>query len=64
MNKQDITEYSDDELSLIVFNDECLYKMRRNRKSLIESLEDFFIFTSDQLEVLNNDLDSDEEENS
>lgn len=62
MEKQDITEYSDNELSLIVFNDECFYRMRRNRKALISSLEEFFKFTDEQLEVLNNDLDSDEEE--
>lgn len=59
MKKQDLTVYSDDELSLLVFNDEGLYRMRRNKKALIEHLSDIFIFTSDQLNVLETDLNED-----
>ncbi len=59
MQKQDITEFSDDELSLIVFNDEGLYRMRRNSQ-LIGYLKDLFIFTDEQLEVLEQDLKDDE----
>jgi hypothetical protein len=62
MEKQDLTGYSDSELSLIVFNDECLYRQRRRRASLVETLREFFIFTDEQLQELNNDLDADEEE--
>lgn len=55
MKKQDLTEYSENELSLIVFNDEGLYRMRRNSQFL-GYLNDHFIFTDDQLETLQNDL--------
>lgn len=58
--KQDITQYSDDELSLIVFNDEGLYRFR-NSASLEDTLRDFFIFTDEQLQVLKDDLENEEE---
>jgi hypothetical protein len=60
MNKQDITEYSDDELSLIVFNDEGLYRERK-RASLEDTLREFFIFTDEQLQVLKDDLENEED---
>lgn len=60
--KQDITEYSENELSLLVFNDEYLYRMRRNRRLLIASINDMFEYTEKQLEVLNQDLDDEENE--
>lgn len=58
MNKKDITKYSDNELSLWVFNDEALYSLRRsiNLKIL---LEQYFIFTDEQFEVLEQDLKDD-----
>lgn len=64
MEKQDIREYSDQELSLIVMNDEGLYKMRRsilrdceaNRPSI---LADLFEYTEEQLQVLEQDIKDD-----
>lgn len=55
MYKQDLTDYSENELSLIVFNDEHLYNQRR-RSYFIDELRQYFIFTDDQLEVLETDL--------
>lgn len=56
--KQDITMYSDCELSLLVFNDEYLYSVRHKRgfKGMIEEL---FTYTQDQLNELNQDLQDD-----
>ncbi len=63
MEKQDITMYSDNELSLIVFNDEYFYN-HRHRRDLIPLLQDMFIFTDAQLRVLEEDLiiDQDKED--
>ena len=55
MQKQDITEYSDSELSLIVMNDEALYRMRRSA-DLRALLEESLIFTQEQWEELAQDL--------
>lgn len=59
MKKQDLTEYSDNELSLVVFNDEYLYKLRRSKRSLLSEIEESFEYTPKQLEVLLNDIDED-----
>lgn len=56
--KQDLTNYTDQGLSLVVFNDEGLYRMRRNTQFL-EFLNDCFVFTEEQLEVLEQDLKDD-----
>jgi hypothetical protein len=55
MSKIDIAQRSDSELSLIVFNDEGLYRMRKNSQ-FIGLLMDIFIFTDEQLEELEQDL--------
>ena len=57
--KEDLTEYSDSELSLRVFNDEGLYRMRRSR-DFIDTLKEFFIFSDEQEEELKTDLEEDE----
>jgi hypothetical protein len=57
---QDITECGDNELSLIVFNDESLYRIRRQRAYLEAVLRELFDFTYEQLQTLNNDLDEEE----
>lgn len=62
--KKDLKEYSDQELSLIVMNDEGLYQMRRSilqdckagRPSILAEL---FEYTDEQLEVLEQDLKDD-----
>lgn len=59
--REDLTEYSDAELSLRVFNDEGLYRLRR-RSYFIEELEQIFIFTEEQREELENDLKEENEE--
>lgn len=64
-HRSDLTVYGDQELSLVVFNDECLYKeMRRNRnlRHLREYLEEMFIFNDDQWAELVEDIDADREE--
>jgi hypothetical protein len=59
--KQNLTNYSDDELSLIVFNDASFY-FNRHRHWFIESLDEFFVYTDEQLEVLKQDIAEDLEE--
>lgn len=56
--KQDLREYSENELSLWVFNDEWLYNQRHSRSFLILIYETFE-YTADQLRVLIEDLDAD-----
>jgi hypothetical protein len=61
----DITEYSDAELSLIVFNDEDLYKMVRrtyNLRTVREYLEEMFKFNNEQWEDLVETIEADREE--
>jgi hypothetical protein len=60
--KQDLRQHSDSELSLIVFNDEGLYNMRRNKTALLETLNDLFLYNSDQLAELEQDLEDDANE--
>lgn len=60
--RQDITQQSDRELSLIVMNDEVLYKARH--KSFFKDLIDqIFIYTPAQLAELQADLKEDADEN-
>lgn len=54
-DKQDLREYSDNELSFIVFNDEGLYLIRHT-SFLEDYLNDIFIFTQGQLNQLKLDL--------
>lgn len=62
MTKQDLTNYSEIELSLLVFNDEGLYNMRHKR-NFLNTIDELFIYTDDQLEVLKQDLEEDANEN-
>ena len=57
---QDLTQYSNGELSLWVFNDESLYNMRHHPADLGEALKSLFKYTSAQMAVLNQDLEDDE----
>lgn len=56
----DCRQYSDDELSLVIFNDESLY---RQRYSLTKSvLREYGIkFTQEQWETFQDDLNSEDE---
>ena len=60
--KMDLTERSDRELSLLVFNNEFLY-LKRFRPNIVDILDHHFIYTAAQLDKLNEDLkvDLDEE---
>lgn len=58
MEKTDLTQYSDDELSMLVFNDEGLYR-ERHRSYLKELLDECFIYTEAQYETLQEDLEED-----
>jgi hypothetical protein len=60
--KKDISNYSEDELSMIVFNDELLYNLRNDRDNLFLALDETFIFTAEQVEVLVADLEDDANE--
>lgn len=68
MDKQDLTRYSDQELSMLVQNDEVLYNtyMRCVRKNNLEELKNFldevYIYTKEQWEDLESDFDSEVEE--
>lgn len=62
--KQDLTQHSDGELSLMVFNDEGLYRMRRNLQALLETLGELFTYTAEQLAELKQDLEDDANEES
>ena len=59
MSKQDLTQYSDDELSMIVFNDEGLYSMRGDENAIRMAIEELYEYTDMQLRVLLNDIDDD-----
>lgn len=59
--KEDLTQYTDSELSLRVFNDEGLYR-GRHMKGFMYLLEDIFIFTHEQEDELLQDLQDDLEE--
>lgn len=55
MSHNNLLNYSDQELSLRVFNDEGLYPIR-HRSILWEVLEEMFIYTDAQREELERDL--------
>jgi len=57
MTKQDLREYSDNELSMMVYNDEYLYNRRRNSRHFKELLDSMFLYTESQLDTLIADLD-------
>ena len=60
---RDITHYSDQELSLLVFNEQYFYIERHNRPFLMALIQEEFKYTDKQLEILINDLAEDLEEN-
>lgn len=53
----DISHYSDNELSLQVFNTEELYNLMGNRVALFRTLEDTYLYSYEQYQTLINDLD-------
>jgi hypothetical protein len=61
IDRQDITGYSDQELSLLVYNTEYLYNLR-HRYNLKDLLEQDFIFTDSQWDTLLADLELEDSE--
>lgn len=58
---EDLTDYSEDELSLWVFNDEGLYSQRHDIQ-LFDMLDELFTYTVEQKEQLLIDLEEDQED--
>ena len=58
--REDITGYSDQELSLRVFNDEYYYNEIANRDYLLALVAEQFKYTVSQMDELLTDLDEDE----
>ena len=56
---KDLTQYTDQELSLNVFNDEYFYNERHNRPYLLALVDEEFVYTDKQMAELINDLDDD-----
>jgi len=54
----DITEYSKDELSLNVFNEQGLY-LARHEPYIFDLIDEYFIYTDEQKAVLIEDLEAD-----
>ena len=60
----DLTMYSDNELSLMVDNNECLYLLAQESiESLLNMIDEFYIYTDRQLEVLKDDLNDELQDN-
>jgi hypothetical protein len=57
--RENLTDYSDSELSIRVFNEESLYRMRHNTRLLIEALQELYIFNEAQEQELLEDIESD-----
>ena len=54
--RKDLTEYSDQELSLQVMNDEYFYNERGDKAYFMALINEQFIYTAAQLQTLKNDL--------
>jgi hypothetical protein len=59
---EDITRYTDIELSLRVFNDEYFYTERKNIEYLKALIDEEFVYTQAQMDVLKEDLEEDSNE--
>ena len=59
---KDLTGYSDQELSLQVFNDEYFYIERHTGDYLIALINEEFHYTDEQMQVLLTDLEDDKQE--
>ena len=57
--KEDLTRYTNDELSLIVFNSELLHYHRHDDTWLIDYLDARYHYTTEQLDQLKLDLAED-----
>ena len=57
-----LTQYTDNELSLMVFNDKYFYNERKNVEYLKALISEEFIYTDEQMRVLDEDLEADRQE--
>ena len=57
---ENLKQYSDQELSLRVFNDEYFYIERANTEFLKALINEEFHYTQDQMSVLLDDLEADQ----
>ena len=57
---KDLRQYTNLELSVMVFNDEYFYNERLNRPFLMALIEEEFYFTKAQKKALINDLNNEE----
>ena len=55
--KEDLKKYSENELSLLVFNTEYLYKLVNNKDVLLSKLDSKYIYSKKQLSILLKDID-------
>jgi len=63
MKMEDLKKYSENELSLLVFNTEYLYKLINNKDVLLSKLDSKYIYSKKQLSILLKDIDYIEVEN-
>lgn len=61
-SRQDIRQYSDRELSLIIFNTEHLYRAM-HRPNFLAVIQDCFLYNDNQMVTLIADIEEDLEEN-
>ena len=54
---KDLTIYSDDELSLQVFNDQYFYNEIHHPEYLMALIKEEFVYTPEQMQTLVDDLD-------
>ena len=60
VKKEDLREYSDEELSRRVFGDEFLYCVRYNMKQLNAVLDEIFVYSDEQYNELVKDIEAEE----
>ena len=60
MEKMDITQHSDTELSLLVYNNEALYRARM-RRDFLSLINELFIYTQEQMDDLISTLNEERE---
>ena len=61
--REDLKKYSENELSILVFNTEYLYKLINNKDVLLSKLDSKYIYSKKQLSILLKDIDYTEVEN-
>ena len=60
---KDLKKYNENELSILVFNTEYLYKLINNKNVLLSKLDSKYTYSKKQLSILLKDIDYTEVEN-